>query len=182
MENASKALLLIAEVLVGIMIISIGVYLFNEFASYSAQTTAQIEDRQIAQFNQQFLNYTGSVTTTDSDGNVYHGARPCTIHDIVGLANLAKQTNINNGFEEGYTERHDSNSTDNSAYIQIKFKSSRTGTTINNLEAYTSSEITELIKANDIDDSTGDILYFQCSDYYIGTNVKTINYMYFTDL
>ena len=39
------------------MIISIAVYLFNTFGQYSAETTAQIEETQITQFNSQFLKY-----------------------------------------------------------------------------------------------------------------------------
>ena len=39
MENASKALIMAAEVLIGVMIISIGVYLFNVFGQYSADNT-----------------------------------------------------------------------------------------------------------------------------------------------
>ena len=38
MENASKALIMAAEILVGVMIISIGVYLFNTLGQYSADT------------------------------------------------------------------------------------------------------------------------------------------------
>ena len=57
MENASKALIMATEILIGIMIISIGVYLFNTVGKYSADTTAKMEETQIAQFNEQFLNF-----------------------------------------------------------------------------------------------------------------------------
>ena len=36
MENASKALLMAASVLVGVMILSLGVYLFSTYAEYSS--------------------------------------------------------------------------------------------------------------------------------------------------
>lgn len=182
MENASKALIIAAEVLVGLMIISIAVYLFNEMGRYSAETTQTIEDRQIAQFNEQFLKYYGTITTTDSDGNVtYQGARPCTIHDIVGLANLAKQSNIANGYAEDYVENHpDTNPSDYSSYIQIKLRSD-TSNTINNLETYTSKQLTELIKENDVDEN-GETIYFECTAYYVGTVTKTVNYLEFREM
>ena len=44
MENASKALIMAAEILIGVMIISVGVYLFNMFANYSSERYKKIED------------------------------------------------------------------------------------------------------------------------------------------
>ena len=44
MENASKALIMAAEILIGIMILSITVYLFNVFGRYSADRYAEIEE------------------------------------------------------------------------------------------------------------------------------------------
>ncbi len=182
MENASKALIMIAEVLVGIMIISIGVYLFSEMGRYSANTTRQIEDTQIAQFNEQFLQYTGTTTLYDDAGNPYTGPRPCTIHDIVGLANLAKQTNISNGFVD-ITDPPETADSDNNAYIQISLRSSVTGTE-HHLEILTEDELIEIIKANDtvIAPGTADIKYFHCSDYHVAQNAKTVNFMSFTDM
>lgn len=182
MENASKALIMIAEVLVGIMIVSIGVYLFSEMGKYSANTTKQIEDTQIAQFNEQFLQYTGMTTLYDDAGMPYQGPVPCTIHDIVGLANLAKQTNIDNGFSD-LEDPPETSTSDNNAYIQITLKSSVTGKE-EHLETLTEDELIDLIKANDtlITAGTADIRYFQCDDYHIAQNAKTVNYMSFTDM
>ena len=182
MENASKALIMIAEVLVGIMIVSIGVYLFNEMGSYSADTTKQIEDTQIAQFNEQFLQYTGTTTLYDDAGNPYIGPVPCTIHDIIGLANLAKQTNVNNGFVD-LEEPPETSESDNNAYIQISLKSSVTGTE-RHLETLSEDELIDIIKQNDtiISSGSADIRYFKCSDYHIAQNAKTVNYMSFTDI
>ena len=59
MENASKALIMAAEILVGVMIISIGVYLFNTLGQYSADTAQDMEQAQIDSFNEQFLKYYG---------------------------------------------------------------------------------------------------------------------------
>ena len=43
MENASKALLMVASVLLGLMIISVGVALFNSFGGSSASIMNKIE-------------------------------------------------------------------------------------------------------------------------------------------
>ena len=79
MENASKALLMAAGVLLGIMIISLGVYLFANFGGTSSQIHANIEENQIAQFNSQFTTYVGKDNVT--------------IHDVISMASLATQNN-----------------------------------------------------------------------------------------
>ena len=70
MENASKALIMGAEILLGVMIISIGVYLFSVLSKYSAETTAEIEGTQLQQFNAQFTRFYGTVSV-NKDGKIY---------------------------------------------------------------------------------------------------------------
>ena len=108
MENASKALIMAAEILIGVMVISIGVYLFSTMGQYSANTAQGIEDAQIAQFNTQFLQFYGEIGTGEEGQEVIEPIR-CTIHDIVGLANLAKKENEQNGFtaQNGYEDGFD---------------------------------------------------------------------------
>lgn len=86
MENASKALLMAAGVLIGILIISLGVYLFANFGGTSSQIHADIEKNQIEQFNSQFTTYVGKDNVT--------------IHDIISMANLATQNNRNYEFSK----------------------------------------------------------------------------------
>ena len=167
MENASKALIMAAEILIGVMVISIGVYLFNTIGGYSADTTAEMEEAQIEQFNNQFLKYYGKSGGEDIK---------CTIHDIVGLANLAKQNNEANGFT-GVEPI-----SDGSYYIQIDLGTTR------NLEAKTQDELIALIKANDITDginAEGDsepvTKYFRVSEVGISNITKRVNYMKFVE-
>lgn len=87
MENASKALLMAAGILVGVLLISIGVYLFTVFGDSSAEISGQLEQSQIDQFNAQFYKYEGS--------------KECRIHDIISVANLAKANNASYGYENG---------------------------------------------------------------------------------
>ena len=48
MENASKALIMAATVLLGVMIISVGVALFNTFSEFGRDTLQKVEDKRIA--------------------------------------------------------------------------------------------------------------------------------------
>ena len=78
MENASKALLIAAGVLIGIMILSIAVYLAVTFGQTAAEVNEEIRVNQVAQFNSQFTKYDGAQVT---------------IHDIITMANIARTNN-----------------------------------------------------------------------------------------
>ena len=89
MENASKALLMAAGVLIGILILSLAVYLFVSFGSTSAELHNQNEAQQIAQFNSQFTSY--------------EGKEGLTIYDVITVANLATESNKYYEFEKRIT-------------------------------------------------------------------------------
>ncbi len=92
MENASKALLMAGGVLIGILILSLAVYLFITFGAESKEIHAQIEERQLTQYNAQYT--------------IYSGRNDITIYDIVSVANLAKENNdyyqYYGNFTDGY--------------------------------------------------------------------------------
>ena len=79
MENASKALIMAGGVLIGILIISLAVYLFVDFGSTSAQINDQNAQKQITEFNSKFT--------------AYEGYKDTTIYDIISLAGYAKEYN-----------------------------------------------------------------------------------------
>lgn len=79
MENASKALIMAASVLIGIMVLSLAVYLFATFGASSAQMHEQIQIDRTNQFNAQFT--------------VYQNMTNITIYDVVTVANTAKNNN-----------------------------------------------------------------------------------------
>ena len=81
MENATKALIMAAAILISVVIISLGLYLAITLSNYSSQIDEDNRRNQIAQFNSQFLKYQGSENNT--------------IYDILTVANLAKQNNDN---------------------------------------------------------------------------------------
>lgn len=86
MENASKALVIAAGVLIGVLIISLAVYLFVDFGSTSAEINAKNAEKQINQFNSKFTSY--------SD-------KELTIYDIITVVNYAKE---NNKYYDGLEE------------------------------------------------------------------------------
>lgn len=116
MENASKALLLAAEVMVGVLVLSLMVYLFVTFGASSAQINEKLDSNKLSEFNNQFDKYIG---TSD-----------ITIYDIVTLANLARENNE-------YYELD--SSTEGNYYISIKLDGL-------SLEKKKSIELTEIIE------------------------------------
>lgn len=81
MENTSKALLMAAEVLIGVLILSFGVYLFITYSQTSKEIGEQTEQQQIINFNS---TYTAYIDRKD-----------LTIYDIRTIVNSAKENNAN---------------------------------------------------------------------------------------
>lgn len=79
MENASKALLMAAGVLIGVLILSLAVFLFMDFGATSRGIYSEVESNQLTQYNAQYT--------------VYSGRENITIYEIVSVINLAKQNN-----------------------------------------------------------------------------------------
>lgn len=88
MENASKALIMAAGVLIGVLILSLAIYLFIDFGTTSAKINSQVAEQQIAQFNSKFAAYEGQ------DG--------LTIYDVITVASLANENNIYYEDFDGY--------------------------------------------------------------------------------
>ena len=72
MENASKALIMAGGILVGVLVLSLMVYLFADFGSTSAQINDQNKQNQLSQFNSKFTAY------EDKEG--------LTIYDVITVA------------------------------------------------------------------------------------------------
>lgn len=79
MENASKALIMAGGGLVGVLVLSLMVYLFVDFGSTSAQINAQNKQNQLAQFNSKFA--------------VYEDKEGLTIYDVITVVGYAKENN-----------------------------------------------------------------------------------------
>ena len=57
MENASNALIIAGGVLIGVLILSLAVYLFADFGSTSAEINKKTQEQQLVQFNSKFMDY-----------------------------------------------------------------------------------------------------------------------------
>lgn len=113
MENASKALLIAAAVLIAILIASLAVYLFTSMSESTANMYKRLEASEIAEFNQQFLNYNDrGLTPTgykDTNGNGKKDVgeeetyNPLTIQDVATIVNLAVDYNKTQKFNTKIT-------------------------------------------------------------------------------
>lgn len=107
MENASKALIMAAGVLIGIILLSLMVYMFTNFAMTSAEIHKENEQNQLNQFNSQFTSYVGK--------------EGLTIYDVVSVANLATESNI---YYEYPQQQGISNIPKDNSYISVILKNS----------------------------------------------------------
>lgn len=90
MENASKALIMAAGVLIGVLILSLAAFLFLDFGATSESVYSQMESQQLTQYNAQYT--------------VYSGRNDITVYELISLANLAKE---NNEYYKDYTDYED---------------------------------------------------------------------------
>ena len=67
MENASKALLMAAEVLIAMMIVSLGVYVFYTYSQTSREIHDKKAEQQLVEFNAKYTKYVDQTTLTISD-------------------------------------------------------------------------------------------------------------------
>lgn len=128
MENASKALIMIATVIIGMLIISLLVCIFTIFKNFEKDLIRQEEDTEIVKFNKQFLQY------KEKEKN--------TIQDIITIANLA--SDINSKYQLTKPES-------NSLYVQVKiiFKDN---SQLNNLEKFDSDYYLRLMDSYSLKD------------------------------
>lgn len=167
MENASKALIMAASILLGIMIISVGVALFNSFSEFGKETTDKIFEMQVSEFNNNFFKYYGNITT-DDDGKVETRQIEVTAHDIISVVNFAKQNNINYNLEneDGYKE--------GSYYVQVDVNINHNNNKYKNFEKKDENICTNFIKEYALQGT--EIKKFKCSS--IKTSSKTGRVIY----
>jgi len=77
MENASKALIIAGGILISILVISIGVYLFASYGNIGSSYDKNMKTIEIQKFNSNFIKF--------------EGRKDITIQEIVTVVNFAKQ-------------------------------------------------------------------------------------------
>lgn len=84
MENATKALLIGGGILIAMLVIGVGVLIFNNYGEASLTYEQTLQATEIQKFNVNFMQF--------------EGREDISIHEIVTLANFVKQ--YNNKVEE----------------------------------------------------------------------------------
>ena len=79
MENASNALIMAAGVLIGVLILSLAIFLIIDFGQTSSEINQRVTDQQLVEFNANFTSY--------------EGKEGLTIYDIVSVAGFARENN-----------------------------------------------------------------------------------------
>lgn len=151
MENASKALLIGAGILIGVIILSLAVYLVGVFGRYAEKTQNKITENQITQFNDKFLRYSGSTDLT--------------IQDLVTVKNYALENN--NQYGKYNLFLNEFRATDNNEYIDVYYKNI---STMDILMFYKTDE--ELLK-----EELGK--KYNCTRIDINPNTGKVNKIYF---
>lgn len=82
MENASKALIMAGGVLIGMLIISVMIFVFRKAGQLSSEYDTQLSDSELVKFNSQFELY---------------AKKDNTYFDVITVSNLAYSVNNQNG-------------------------------------------------------------------------------------
>ncbi len=155
MENASKALIMAGGVLIGVLLLTLIVYLFTTFGATSAQINSQNVAKQIAQFNSKFTSY------ENKEG--------LTMYDIVTVAGYAKENNE-------YYDCDNNSYNKNNYYIYVYIGNSNNES--NGIQKKDSEELQKLItdEQNLITENNGALPIYKCriKDYHTNGRVKTI--------
>ena len=167
MENASNALIIAGSVLIGVMILSVGIYLISSLGSTSRQINIKLQESEVTEFNSQFIKYDGK--------------EDIRAHDIVSIANLAKKNNKSRfGEELPQTSEY---------YITVKVNNATPGGdygTLSKFQESSEKQQMNFIKNNDIKINTTDAgeeeaepIYFKCMGYVINDQTKLVKQITF---
>ena len=94
MENASKALIIAGSVLIAILIISLGLFIFKSTEGTTDQTKKLGETLEVQQFNSQFLKYCGDYVK---------GSQVRTLCEVIIAHNANSSTKVGINSEENTT-------------------------------------------------------------------------------
>ena len=99
MENASKALIIAGAILLSILIIGLGIFIFQQ--AKDASGSNELSAYEVQQYNSKFLAY---------EGDNISGSQAMALCDLVKQHNLANQTDLSKQVEVTDKEAKDRNS------------------------------------------------------------------------
>ena len=107
MENASKALIIAGAVLISILLIAVGVMIFNQATGVFDETGAQMDEQTVRMFNQKFEGYDGQqrgssvkslISTVITNNDMDQNARTVSVNGKTTSTDLsAERSGIVNG-------------------------------------------------------------------------------------
>lgn len=150
MENASNALLIAGGVLIGMLILSLAVYLFVDFGSTSADINQRTAEQQLTQFNSKFTVY-------ESEENKW------TIYDIITVAGYARE---NNKYytDNGSAGKVDTTFFENNYKIKVDIIGSGIKGGTQNIQEFSTNKYHDMIQDEPINE-TG-LPKYKCEIYY----------------
>lgn len=174
MENASRALLMAAGVLVGVLLLSLAVYLFTIFGNFGSEMTTQMNEKNLSEFNAQFTKY---ESYQDENGKWQN---TCRAQDVVTIANLAKENNNKydytvNDADKGYY------------YVKVivknvssNYKDNFEIASLNDYTTFLANYSGESIYSEEQQKDIFNVIYFKCTDIKINENSKRVCSITFT--
>ena len=148
MGNASNALLIAGGVLIALLIISLAVFMFNDFGSKAADINAQNDKNRLTAYNMEFTSYLGYYVDEKQPNGTTVRVWKTTIYDLITLRGKAQENNKN--YE----------ATNDEERIDVK---------INNVSILEKVD-TDLINA--YTNSNGELTRFKCSEKDVKYNKK----------
>lgn len=147
MENASKALLISGGILIAIIILTMGVYLFATYGQLGEEYQKNLSSGEIRKFNSNFIQF-------EERENI-------TAQEIVTLYKFVKSYNEKNEILTSITA------------IQV---SNVTGSNIpNSSNDLSESDLIEFIKNNSNDSANNKIIYFECTNIEYDESTGMVN-------
>lgn len=92
MENASKALLMAAGVLIGVLVLALIIYLFTYFGAEAQKFSEIINQNQLTKYNAQYT--------------VYDGRKDLSVYDVVSIINTAYENNQKHKDDPTYEDEY----------------------------------------------------------------------------
>lgn len=101
MEDAVKALIIAAGVMIAMMVVSLGITLGTSLSKYSDNAQEEIEKNAVQSFNEQFFEFINCSSAYNSQPEF-----TLTIHDIITAANTAYENNQKYGLTSYTSENY----------------------------------------------------------------------------
>lgn len=153
MENASKALIMAASIILGIMIISFFVFEFAIFKNDNEEGIEKIEEKEDAKFNAEFFKYYENGTDKIK----------LTPQDIISITNFVIENNL----------QYDLNEASSNSYyvtIDVYMKDKK----IQNFEKCTKEEYVSFLKESD--------RKFKCVEIRVNSFSKRVEYVKYVEV